>query len=353
LATRGTIGVAPEAFGDVRRMKRSVAKEDTMMREIQRAPTWRTCVRAGLACALAVLVLFAIPAREPAFAAPQQPDQRAFASPEDAVAALVAAVRANDRLAVTAVIGDALSQLASGDEVQDNLALLTFSKRLLARVEIVKTDETTAVLYTGPENTLFRLPLVKGARGWYFDVEAGKQQILEQRIGQFESRALALCRLYVKAQRQYASADRDGDNVLEFAQRFLSAPGAQDGLYWPNNDMTPESPFGPLVSLAKAQGYSERHARPQAFEGYYYRILLRQGPSAPGGIKEYVLANGNMTEGFGVVAYPARWGASGILTFMVGPDGKVLEKNLGQTTGLYASAISEYNPDETWAEVKR
>jgi hypothetical protein len=286
-------------------------------------------------------------------AASQQRDQKTYPSPEEAVAALVAAVRANDRLAFTAVVGDALEQLASGDDVQDNLALLTFAKRLLAKVEIVKTNETTAVLYTGPENTLFKLPIVRGGRGWYFDVEAGKKEILEQRIGQNERRALEICRLYVKAQSQYAAEDHDGDGVLEYAQHFFSSPGKQDGLFWPNNDMSKESPFGPLMSLAKAQGYVRRGERPQPFQGYSYHILVRQGPNAPGGIKDFVLANGNMTEGFGIVAFPARWGVSGIMTFVVGPDGRVLEKNLGESTGMYASAMHEYNPDGTWAEVKR
>jgi hypothetical protein len=269
------------------------------------------------------------------------------------VAALVAAVKANDRGAFTDVVGDALDQLASNDDVQDNLELLTFAKRLLAKVDIVKTDDANAVLYTGVEHVLFRLPLKKASHGWYFDVDAGKKQILDRRIGQNEGTAVDILRLYVKAQRAYASQDRDGDNVLEYAQRFLSTPGTQDGLYWPNSDMKPESPFGPLISLAKAQGYVERGSRQQPFHGYLFRILVRQGPSAPGGKKEYIVTNNNMTEGFGCVAYPARWGVSGIMTFIVGPDGRIFEKNMGNTTGLYASAMSEFNPDETWSEVKR
>jgi hypothetical protein len=286
-------------------------------------------------------------------AAPQEAGQKTFSSPEDAVAALVAGIRANDRYAVTAVVGSALDQLSSGDEVQDNLAILTFAKRVLARTNLVMTDDATAVLYTGAENVLFPLPLRRGSRGWFFDVDAGKKQLLDRQIGQNEGRALEICRLYVKAQKEYAAEDRDGDNVREYATRFLSSPGARDGLYWPNGPLTPESPFGPLVSLAKAQGYREAGARQQPFQGYHYRVLVRQGPAAPGGVKDYVLANGNMTEGFGCVAYPARWGVSGIMTFMVGPDGRVFEKNIGQQSVMLASAMSEYNPDDTWAEVKR
>jgi hypothetical protein len=269
------------------------------------------------------------------------------------VAALVAAVKANDRTAVSGVVGSALDQLMSGDEVQDNLALLTFAKRLLERVEIVRTDNTTAVLYTGGANVLFPIPLKKSSQGWYFDVEAGKKQVLDQQIGRSELRALELCRLFVTAQKKYAAEDRDGDGVLEFASKFLSSPGKHDGLYWPNGYMAPESPFGPLVSLAKAQGYRARGARPQPFQGYYFRVLVRQGPGAPGGIKEYSVANGNMTEGVGCVAYPARWGVSGIMTFIVGPDGRVFEKNLGKPTFLLASAMTEFNPNESWSEVKR
>jgi hypothetical protein len=311
----------------------------------------RRARRAGVAFLAALFCVCAalVPAR--AVGAPQQQSQKSYPSPEEAVAALVAAVKANDRLAFDAVVGNALDQLASGDDVQDNLALMTFAKRLLEKVDIVKTNATTAVLYTGPENTLFRLPIVKGSRGWYFDVEAGKKEMLDQRIGQNERRALEICRLYTKAQTQYAAEDRDGDGVLEFAQQFFSSPGKQDGLFWPNSDMSKESPFGPLMSLAKAQGYVRRGERAQPFQGYYYRILVRQGPNAPGGIKDFVLSNGNMTGGFGIVAYPARWGVSGIKTYVVGPDGRVLEKNLGQATGMYASAMREYNPDGTWVEV--
>jgi hypothetical protein len=331
---------------------RSTAKENSVMQIDRRTRDRGHPLRAGIPCTLAALAILALPAFGPPLAA-QQPNRQSYASPDEAVAALVAAVRSNDRTAFSRVLPDALEQIASNDDVQDNLTLLTFAKRLLTRTEIVKTDETTAVLYTGAEHVLFPIPIRRGSAGWFFDVEAGKKQLLERRIGQNESRAVDVCRLYVRAQKDYASQDRDGDGILEFAQRFRSNPGARDGLYWPNNDMTPESPFGPLISLAKAQGYPERGTRQEPFQGYFFRVLVRQGPSAPGGSKDYVGANGNMTEGFGCVAYPARWGVSGIMTFVVGPDGRIFEKNLGNTTVMYASAMSEFDPDETWAEVRR
>lgn len=288
-----------------------------------------------------------------AFAVPQGKGQKAFATPEDAVSALVAAVRANDRTAFTAVAGDALDQLSTGDKVQDNISLMVFAKRLLARIDVIKTDESTAVLYTGFENVLFPIPIVKGSQGWYFDVEAGKQKILDQRIGLSELRAVEVLRLYVRAQKQYASEDRDGDGVTEYASKFLSSEGKRDGLYWPNNDMSPESPFGPLVSLAKAQGYSKAGTGQEPFQGYYFRLLTRQGAGAPGGAKDFTDSGGNMTGGFACIAYPARWGASGIQTFIVGTDGVVFEKNLGSATATAAGAITVFDPDKTWGEVKR
>jgi hypothetical protein len=308
--------------------------------------------RTGFLCAIAALVTLVVGA--PGFrASAQQSGQRTYASPDEAVAALVGAVKANDRAAFNAVLPGALDQMASNDEVQDNLTLMTFATRLVARTDVVPTDETTAVLYTGVEHVLFPIPLKKAKDGWYFDVNAGTKKVVEKRIGLNEGRAVDILRIYVKAQKDYVSQDRDGDGVLEFAQRFRSSPGKRDGLYWPNSDKTPESPFGPLISLAKAQGYTERGERQMPFQGYNFRVLVRQGPATPGGIKEYVLANGNMTEGFGCVAYPARWGVSGIMTFLVGPDGRILEKNLGKMTVMTASAMSEYNPDDTWSEVKR
>jgi hypothetical protein len=204
------------------------------------------------------------------------------------------------------------------------------------------------------EHALFRIPLKKGTEGWFFDVEAGRKKIVESRIGENERRAVSVLVLVANAQKAYAAEDRDGDGVPEYAQRFRSTPGKQDGLYWPNNNAAPESPLGAVVSLAKAQGYTEQGDRQQPFHGYNYRMLVRQGGNAAGGMKEYVAPGGtNMTDGFGCVAYPARWGVSGIMTFVVGPDGRIFEKNLGSSTVMAASAMSTFDPDETWAEVKR
>ena len=208
------------------------------------------------------------------------------------------------------------------------------------------------VLCLGEAHWPFPISLAKKGDQWFFDTVAGKEEILNRRIGHNEISALEICRAYVKAQREYMQKDYDGNGVMEYAQRLQSTPGKRDGLYW---EMTPgeeESPFGPLVTAACEEGYSQKNlsASPHKhdpFHGYLFRILTKQGRNAPGGKYNYVI-NGHMLAGFAFLAYPAEWGNTGVMTFIVNQQGKVYQKNLGEKTTNLARKIDAYDPDETW-----
>jgi hypothetical protein len=195
------------------------------------------------------------------------------------------------------------------------------------------------------------VPLIREAGGWYFDTEAGKQEILSRRIGKNELATLQVVRAYVDAQREYASRDRDGDEVLEYAQKLGSTAGRRDGLYWASDFDGQVSPLGPLVAQAHGEGYALEakgdDALREPFHGYYFKILIGQGKHAPGGKYDYII-NGNMIGGFGLVAWPAEYGESGIMTFIVNQQGRVYQKDLGPKTGKLAATISRYDPDGSW-----
>ena len=195
------------------------------------------------------------------------------------------------------------------------------------------------------------IPLVKADGQWHFDTAAGKEEIINRHIGKDELHAIGVCRAYVAAQRQYASANPDAGGGAKYAQKFKSTPGKKDGLYWPAAENEPASPFGPLVAEAHAEGYGKNQGTgPHPFHGYYFRILTRQGKAAPGGKMNY-LSHGNLTGGFALVAYPEHWDQSGIMTFIVNQDGKVFQRNLGEKTSRIAGAMKEYNPDSEWTLV--
>ena len=276
------------------------------------------------------------------------PDQMTYASAEEALEALKTAVSAADKPALRKMFGPAFEEVGSGDEVADKASLTLFAKRLGKMTNLVKKDDTTVLLYLGAENWPFQFPIVRGGDRWYFDGEAGLQEMFNRRIGANELMTIKVCRIYADAQREYAEADHDGDEVLEYAQRVTSSPGAKDGLFWESEDE--ESPLGPLVAYASTEGYTAR-SEPQPFHGYRYRILTKQGPSAPGGAYSYVV-NGNMISGFALVAYPATWGNSGLMTFIVNQQGKVYQKDLGQNTAAIATGMRAYNPDSTWTLVE-
>jgi hypothetical protein len=282
------------------------------------------------------------PAKAPA-------DQQAFTSPDEALAALKAAVSSSDKPALQKMFGPAIGEIASGDDVADKASFERFAKRLAKMTNLVPRGESTVVLYVGAENWPFPFPLTRGDKGWFFDGPAGIQEIADRRVGENELTTIRVCREYVRVQEEYASADRDADEVLEYAQRVRSTPGSKDGLYWESDDGD-ESPLGPLVATATVEGYTAK-SEPQPFHGYRYRILTRQGRGAPGGAYDYVI-NGNMIGGFALVAYPARWGSSGIMTFIVSHQGKVYQKDLGPNTAALGAGLRAFNPDATWSVVE-
>ena len=219
-------------------------------------------------------------------------------------------------------------------------------------VELVKQDNGTIVLRAGNDHWPFAIPLAKKGDKWFFDTLAGKEEILNRRIGGNELSAIEVCYAYVKAQREYIQKDYDGNRVMEYAQRMQSKPGMKDGLFWETKSGEEESPLGPLVASASQEGYSSKTVsaisrKHDPFHGYFFRILKKQGKKAPGGKFDYVI-NGHMVAGFALLAYPAQWGNSGVMTFIVNQQGKIYQKNLGEKTADLAPKIKEYNPDETW-----
>jgi hypothetical protein len=273
--------------------------------------------------------------------------QQTFASPEEAVKALVEALKSGDAKAVEAIFGPGSRDLlSSGDPVADKAARERFLSRYGEKNRLEVT-ETKATLNIGNDDWPFAVPLVKKEGLWYFDTKQGKEEILARRIGQNELSAIQFCLAYVDAQREYALKDRDGDGLLEYAQKFGSDKGKRNGLYWKVKEGEEQSPLGPIAAAAQNQGYSKKGEKPQPFYGYYYRILTGQGKNAPGGAYDY-MAKGNMIGGFALVAYPAKYGSSGVMTFIVNHDGVVYQKDLGRNAEKTAQAMKLFDPDSTW-----
>jgi hypothetical protein len=286
--------------------------------------------------------------------APNKPvvAQRLFASPDDAVKALQMAAEAKDHAAMRELFGPEFDELLTGDKVQDANNARRFATVVAQGCTPVKEGEDKIVLEVGTNNWPMPIPLVKADGQWHFDTAAGKEEIINRHIGKDELHAIGVCRAYVTAQGQYATANPEPGRGAKYAQRFKSTPGKKDGLYWPTADNEPASPFGPLVAEAHAEGYvSHKGAGPHPFHGYYFRILTRQGNAAPGGKMNY-LSHGNLTGGFALVAYPEHWDQSGIMTFIVNQDGKIFQRNFGEKTSRIAGAMKEYNPDSGWTLVQ-
>jgi len=274
----------------------------------------------------------------------QQPGQKTFPSPEDASNALVTAVQSNDKSAMLDILGpDGERIVSSGDDTEDAHSRANFVQRYQQMHRLVSEPDGTTTLYIGAENWPTPIPLVNKDHSWYFDTEAGKNEILYRRIGRNELSTLRVCQELVAAEKEYYSTQHN-----EYAQKIFSDEGQHNGLYWKAADGKPQSPIGPLVASAVAEGYAQRQdGAPTPYRGYYYRILTRQGKHNPGGAKSYIV-NGKMTEGFAFVAYPAEYRSSGIMTFIVSRDGVVFQKDLGNKTDVLARAMKEYNPDSTW-----
>jgi hypothetical protein len=278
--------------------------------------------------------------------------QQSFASPEAGITALVEAVKANDQPMLRGILGSHGKKLiSSGDEVADQQSREAFIKAYSETNKLVLEGDQQAVLMIGQDEWPMPIPLVKSPAGWRFDTPQGEKEILTRRIGRNELAAIQVCLAIVDAAQEYATLDVDGDRIPEYALRFVSTPGKHDGLYWPTNADEPLSPLGPLLAAATREGYTNSVTRPLApYHGYFYRILTKQGKDAPGGARDY-LVNGHMIGGFAVIAYPARYGVSGIMSFMVNQDEVVYEQNLGQNTAAMVSKITTFNPDASWKQV--
>src|SRR5438093_3479987 len=276
--------------------------------------------------------------------------QRTFATPEDAASALVQVVKAHDRTKILGVLGGANDWVSSGDPVADRAIGDRFVAAYEVKHSIVGTGDKLT-LTVGNDDYPFAIPIVKSGERWRFDTEAGKEELLARRIGANELDAIKVLQAIVDAQREYASEDRNGDGVLDYAQKFASSPGKHDGLYWPAKAGEPASPLGALVAQAAGQGYAKGETGPRPFHGYYYRMLKGQGKNAESGAVDYVV-KGRAIGGFAVVAYPAKYGNSGIMTFIVNQDGKVYQKDLGPKSAEQAGQMQRYDPDKAWSPVK-
>jgi hypothetical protein len=271
-----------------------------------------------------------------------------FQSPQAAVDALIAALKGGSAQKIIAVLGPEGEKLASsGDDVADAAARQRFLTAYDEAHE-AKESDGRAVLIIGKDEYPFPIPIVADAGAWRFDTAAGAEEILDRRIGQNELSAIEVLKAYVDAQREYAEVDHDGKGV-QYAQRLLSSEGKQDGLYWPTAESAPESPFGPLIAEAHAEGYRKTSDSPQPYHGYLFRVLTAQGANAAGGERDYVV-NGRMLGGFGLIAVPAEYGSSGVKTFIVNQDGVVFEKDLGEETADEAAAIKSFDPDASWGK---
>jgi hypothetical protein len=278
-----------------------------------------------------------------------KPSYQTFASPDAADNGLATAARSGDANAVLAVFGpDSKDILFSGDPVQDKGIAGAFVQEYDTMHRWRKMSDESQILLLGADNFPFPIPLKKNATGqWYFDVAAGRVEILMRRIGRNELAVMDVCNALVDAEAEYFSMRHDDGSTGQFAAKFISDTGKQNGLYWESPEGQPKSPLGPMAANATTEGYNVKPDAHVPFHGYYFRMLTRQGANAPGGAKEYVV-NGKMTGGFAFVAYPAEYRNSGVMTFIINQDGDLLQKDLGDATAQTASAMTEFNPDQSW-----
>jgi Protein of unknown function (DUF2950) len=282
--------------------------------------------------------------------APSEAGPKTFATPEDAGTALAAATKASDRSALLLIFGPGSADIIfSGDDAQDKLAAEHFTNAYQTMNRWRNQTDGSEVLIVGADNNPFPIPLKKnGAGQWYFDSPAGKDEILSRRIGENELAVIDVMAAMADAQAQYFAQAHGG--VKQYAQKFISDEGKEDGLYWKPVEGQPKSPLGPGVALASTEGFTPQAGKQQPFRGYFYRILTKQGVGAKGGAKDYIV-NGKMTGGFAFIAYPAQYRDTGIATFIVDRSGVVYQKDCGQATPEFAKSMMEFNPDNTWTAV--
>jgi len=283
-------------------------------------------------------------------------EELTFNSPNDAVNALVAAATNHDTNALHLIFGPAGHELISPDVVQATEEYKMFVQHLTEKTVLTTNSDSNITLEVGTNGWPFPIPLVKQNGQWLFDTAAGSEEILARRIGRDEIGAINVCNAYVEAQREYASQDRLGDGVLAYAQFLRSTPGTHDGLFWPVKQLGEElSPLGPLIAQARVDGYHRTakmlNDEEAPYHGYYFKILTRQGKHAPGGKYDYII-NGHMIAGFALVAWPAEWGNTGVMTFIVNQQGTIYQKNLGTKTGKIARAMTIYDSNDSWTSTQ-
>jgi hypothetical protein len=297
----------------------------------------------------AVLLIFVVPS-----ALAQDAGVKTFPTYRAAATAFIAAVEANDDSALKEILGaQEKDLLSSGDATQDENERLAFLKHYRQAHSFIRKTPDSVILTVGSTAWPLPFPIVRAEGAWHFDALEGAKELAYRRIGQNELDAIRVCRALYAAQKTYAATAHDGNSAGAYAQRFTSEPGTQSGLYWETKEGEPESPAGSLVAEATSEGYgaAKQSGKPTPFHGYYYRILKAQGANAVGGAKDYI-KDGRMTGGFAFVAYPAEYGASGVMTFVVGPRGAIYQKDLGQTTDEIAKGLTAFDPDSTWKVVR-
>ena len=301
-----------------------------------------------------ISLAIALIAAMPIHGAAEDAAQTTFASPEEAMRAIVAAVRVDDQAKIDAIMGPGSNDvLSSGDPIDDKAQGRRFAALATERTRFETLDSGAVIAHIGKDDWPFSIPLVKDGDRWRFDMAAGREELLNRRIGRNELKAVAVAHAYVDAQYEYASQPRNGDGKRAYAQKVRSEPGKKDGLYWEDPSGKHPSPLGPLMAEAETEGYGRPagETAPRPYHGYVYRVLTAQGPHAAGGARNYV-NDGRMTGGFALIAYPSEYGSSGVMTFLVGLPGIVYQKNLGEKTAEAAAAITTYDPDDSWTPVR-
>jgi len=303
--------------------------------------------RVLLSCALALLVVVMFEGT----AAAAQAKQKTFETPEAAVGALIQALRDNNEKELLALLGPGSETLiSSGDEVEDREQSAQFVRLYDEKNSLEKAGEKKMILHVGNNDWPFPIPIVKTGKDWRFDTKLGKEEILSRRIGRNELNTIQTCLAVVDAEQEYATRDREGSGLLEYAQKFHSDKGKKDGLYWEVKPGEKPSPLGPFFAKAQGEGYKKK-GKAAPYNGYFFRILTAQGKDAHGGAYSY-LVKGKMVGGFALVAYPASYGVSGVKTFIVNHEGVVYQKDLGRDTAKKARSMRDFNPDKTWEKAE-
>ncbi|MEN6616369.1 MAG: DUF2950 domain-containing protein [Syntrophorhabdus sp.] len=303
-------------------------------------------------CCTIFMVLTMTFLASPCLFAAQGGKQKTFSSADEAVRALILAAKSDNMKELVGIFGPAGKEvLFSGDPVRDRMGRQEFLRAFDEKNSLIKEGTDKIILQIGNDGWPFPIPIVQKHGKWFFDTKAGKEEIINRRIGKNELDTIQVCLAYVDAQREYAQKDIDKDGLNEYAQKIVSDEGTKDGLYWKSKEGEDESPLGNFVAGATREGYRKTGTKPVPYHGYYYKILKAQGQDAPGGAVNYVV-NGKMIGGFAMIAWPAQYGSSGIMTFIVNHDGVVYQKNLGKNTAKLVEAIAVYNPDATWKKAE-